>query len=113
MLVVAFFAIWHFLMDYHFNELMFDAAVWKSFNNNDDPDNPRGQMFDDLTKSYLKKGLPKKGIEALLGPADLKSENYFWSYNLGMWSGFRMDYDSLDLKFDHDGKLTKFYRVQH
>ena len=111
--VVSFFALIRSSVEYRFNDRTFDAALWKSFTNNDSPDNPRGQMFDDLSKRHLRKGLSKKDVEDLLGPADLKSEIDLWSYNLGMWSGFRVDYDSLDLKFNGEGRLVKFYRVQH
>lgn len=113
MLVAGLYAQLHFAMGYHFNDRKFDSALFKSFGKSNNPDNPRGQMFDDLDNRYLRKGLSKKDIEGLLGPADMKSEYDFLSYNLGMWSGFRMDYDSLDLKFDHEGKLLNYHRVQH
>ena len=35
------------------------------------------------------------------------------SYNLGMWSGFRMDYDFLDIYFDDQGRVVDVLIVQH
>jgi len=57
--------------------------------------------------------MSKSEVIQLLGTPDLKEEDNFLSYNLGMWSGFRMDYDSLDLKFSKNGTLVEYYRVQH
>jgi len=99
--------------DYPFDDRKFDSTVWKSFHMNMDHDNPRGQMIDDLFNNHLRKGLPKEEITKLLGEPDFEVSDNFISYNLGMWSGFRMDYDSLDLEFDNSGKLLKCYRVQH
>lgn len=78
-----------------------------------DPDNPRGKMYEDLVENYLRKGMTKAQVVALLGESDLVTKPEIISYNLGMWSGMRIDYDSLDLVFSNDGKLTKYYRVQH
>jgi hypothetical protein len=46
-----------------------DAAVWKSVANNYNPDSP--------SRRHLRKGLLKKDVVGLLGPADLKSGNDF------------------------------------
>jgi hypothetical protein len=35
------------------------------------------------------------------------------SYNLGMWSGLRMDYDTLDIYFDNSGRVARALTVQH
>jgi hypothetical protein len=36
-----------------------------------------------------------------------------YEYNLGMWSGFRIDYDGLQVHFDSQGRLTYTQCVQH
>lgn len=101
------------VLDCPFDNKDFDKTTWVQFDNSNDPDNPRGEMYEDLIENNLSKGMSKKEVIDLLGQPDYKSEEYFLSYNLGAWSGFRIDYDSLDLEFDKDGKLVKFYRVQH
>jgi hypothetical protein len=98
-------------MDYPFDDRKFDSTAWKSYHKNMDHDNPRGQMVDDLF-NHLRKGFSREEITRLLGEPDLEVKDNFFSYNLGMWSGFRMDYDSFDLEFDNSGKLLKYYRVQ-
>ena len=70
-------------------------------------------MYEDIVDNHLEKGMSKQQVVDLLGQPDLKNESLLFSYNLGMWSGFRMDYDSLDLVFNSSGNLEKFYRVQH
>jgi len=71
----------HITKDYPRDARKFDATLWKVFADNVEPDNPRGQMYDDLVQNFPRKGLIKSEIEALLGPADLRSDNNFMSYN--------------------------------
>jgi hypothetical protein len=96
-----------------FNNKEFNKVEWQKYHKDMNPDNPRGEMFESLTDDYLKQGMSKLEVIKLLGKPDFKEEENFLSYNLGMWSGFRMDYDSLDLKFSNNGNLVKYYRVQH
>jgi len=98
---------------YPFDNREFDQSVWLSMNKDMSPDNPRGEMFVDLKDRHLKEGMTQFQIKALLGEPDFKNEPRLLSYNLGMWSGLRMDYDSLDLVFSESGKLVEAYRVQH
>jgi len=113
LLMVLFFSgcMKHMTADYPFDDRKFDSTVWKSYHKNMDHDNPRGQMVDDLF-NHLRKGFSREEITRLLGEPDLEVSDNLFSYNLGMWSGFRMDYDSFDLEFDNSGKLLKYYRVQ-
>jgi hypothetical protein len=99
--------------DVPFNNMKFDEVTWKKMANSEDPDNKRGLMFQDVTENYLRKGLSKQDVLGLLGEPDNEKTENKYSYNLGMWSGYRMDYDSLDIEFDYDGKFIKSYRVQH
>ncbi len=104
----------HFVVfDNPFNNKKFNQQTWKQFDNNDDPDNPRGEMYEDLQKHYLKKGMGKNEVITLLGAPDIKHEKNLFSYNIGMWSGFRIDYDSLDIEFNDKNNLTSITRVQH
>lgn len=99
--------------DAHFGDKKFEPQIWASFNNSMESDNPRGQMFDDLKGNYLHKGMTQQEVLNLLGPPDFKNSKDLFSYNLGMWSGFRMDYDSLDIKFNAQGLVTEVHRLQH
>lgn len=111
---IAFFAYIYFVVfDYPFDNEYFDKITWQQYSNNMIRDNPRGEMFENLTEQYLKPGMSKKEVILLLGKPDFREEENFFSYNLGMWSGYRIDYDSLDLKFNKKGQLVEFYRVQH
>ena len=101
------------VFDTPFDNKEFDKIVWQKYHKDMNPDNPRGEMYKSLIEDYLKQGMTKREIIQLLGEPDYKDEENLLSYNLGMWSGFRIDYDSLDLNFSNDGNLVKYYRVQH
>jgi len=96
-----------------FDDRQFDHKLWLSSSNLDDRNNPRGQMFDDLRKRHLSKQLTKADVISLLGTPDNGQDAGRLSYNLGMWSGLRMDYDSLEVDFDSKGFLKRSFRVQH
>ena len=112
--VVGLFGYLYFVvLDDPFDNKEFNRETWIKFHRSNEPDNPRGEMYESLVQNYLKKGMYKEKVVEILGKPDFVEEDAFLSYNLGMWSGFRMDYDSLDLKFSADGQLVEFYRVQH
>jgi outer membrane protein assembly factor BamE (lipoprotein component of BamABCDE complex) len=70
-------------------------------------------MADDLRKNHLYSGMTKKQVLELLGEPDFEKQSHVFKYVLGGWSGFRIDYDSLDIYFDSAGRLTKTRIVQH
>jgi outer membrane protein assembly factor BamE (lipoprotein component of BamABCDE complex) len=90
----------------------FDAAVWRSnsieerIDGNCGRDNPRGDMVDDLVGDHLRRGMSRDEIRSLLGSPDRTGSG--WDYCLGMWSGFRIDYDWLSLSFDKGDRLTSW-----
>ena len=96
-----------------FNDSKFDREVWLEFADNDDPDNPRGGMACDVRRIVLSKGKRKAEVLSLLGEPDFAKDEQVFKYNLGMWSGFRIDYDSLDVRFDAHGKAVEVQIVQH
>lgn len=96
-----------------FNDLRFDRNVWAAYKDSSDPNNPRGQMYEDMTKKVLKKGMSKEEVVTLLGEPDFSKEKLIFKYNIGAWSGFRIDYDTLDIHFDPQGQVTDFTRAQH
>ncbi len=96
----------------------FNRAVWIENRNSDNPDNPRGPMAADLRKRLLQEKPTKAEVLAILSEPDMMSERNklrpdFLSYGLGMWSGFRIDYDSLDIYFDDHDRVSKVLIVQH
>ena len=97
----------------HSSDLRFDPTAWKHHSHDLDRDNPRGKMVADLSKQLLDRRPRRNEVIELLGDPDHGSEPGQVSYNLGMWSGFRMDYDSLDIDFDGDGRVRSVRSVQH
>jgi hypothetical protein len=101
------------VFDNPFDDRKFVQEVWGKFGKSDDPDNPRGQMVEDLQERFLKRGMMKQQVVNLLGEPDFEKTERFFKYNLGAWSGFRIDDDSLDMEFDRDGRLINSRTVQH
>jgi hypothetical protein len=105
------------ILDYR-NQAEFDAVVWRNAPNcgrdGCDAECVRGQMVRDLTWYYLKPGMSRSEVVALLGNSQANSSSAvkLLSYNLGMCSGFRMDYDSLVLMFDDRDVLIDVGTVQ-
>ena len=102
-----------FLFPNIWNDLTFNENHWKQFHNSRESDNPRGKMYEDLRSKLLDRRPPKEVVLQMLGEPDFSKEDSFLSYNLGMWSGFRVDYDSIDIYFDENGVVMDVKRVQH
>lgn len=105
--------LFHLLVPNPFDDRPFDREVWLAEAGLPGPDNPRGQMYEDLLEKHLKKGMTKAEVLALLGKPDATSRSRLFSYELGMWSGMRIDTDTLDVEFDGTDKVKRAYRVQH
>ena len=96
-----------------FDDRTFDKELWRTYLHSIDSDNPRGNMADDLRKNHLQRGMAKQEVLDLLGEPDFDKQAHVFKYNLGMWSGTRIDYDSLDIQFDSSGRLIRTAIVQH
>jgi hypothetical protein len=96
-----------------FDDRRFDRDTWLAFHGNSDADDPRGMMARDLQRRLLLGQDTRERVLELLGPPDHGKRADMLSYNLGMWSGFRMDYDSLDIYFDDQGRVAEVLIVQH
>ncbi len=70
-------------------------------------------MVGDLQRHYIKPGISQQQVIELLGKPDSERQNNVYEYILGMWSGFRIDYDTFDVHFDSNGLVTKTQTVQH
>ena len=56
-----------------FDDKEFDKQVWASMHEQMLPDNPRGQMYQDIIENHVKLGMPKVQVLELLGTPDLKN----------------------------------------
>jgi hypothetical protein len=105
-----------------FDEKAFDRATWLSLAGDMDPDNSRGGMAGALVEQLEREKPTREQVLELLGPAEYPCSELSppkgprdtcLSYNLGMWSGLRMDYDTLDIYFDNSGRVARALTVQH
>jgi hypothetical protein len=115
-------AIWSIVSDSPFDENDFDRTTWLGMAGDMDPDNPRGGMAAALIEKLESKKLPREAVLELLGPPDYPCSALRYpagpvdtclSYNLGMWSGFRIDYDTLDIYFNAENRVVRALTVQH
>lgn len=72
----------------------------------------RGGMADDIKNLLLRKGMTKLELEQQLGKTDYEFPLKY-QYVLGMCSGLGLDYDTLDIYFDSEGKLIDTAISQH
>lgn len=72
----------------------------------------RGAMTRDIIRRIAKPGTPRNQVERLLGSPEPQPDTDTTSYNLGMCSDFRMDYDSLVIEY-RGGAVKTAYHVQH
>lgn len=99
-----------------FDDQKFDGSTWKAEHALQSSNSVRGRMIDDLRANHLRLGMTQAEVLELLGPTDAESEYAQLSYLVGMYSGMRMDFDTLDLHFDgatKSNRLVKIVIVQH
>lgn len=99
---------YHTFLNDPFNDWWFDEKIWK-VQSNSNVENPRGKMAYDLRHRVLKPKMTRKRVLALLGPPDAGQSDTSLSYNIGWWSGFRIDPDIFEVEFDKSGRLVKSY----
>ncbi len=91
----------------------FNEVEWKSLSKTtDDSSCYRGGMAHDIKTNILRAGLTKTEVERLLGAPDFNRDDIS-EYSLGMCSGLRIDFDTLDVHFNPEGRLVKVQVVQH
>jgi hypothetical protein len=96
-----------------FRTSSFNQHEWKSLaKKSDDSSCFRGGMAGDIKENVLSAGMTKTEVEKRLGLPDSNKIDAY-EYLLGMCSGLRIDFDTLDVHFDSDGKLVDVYIVQH
>jgi len=96
-----------------FKTFSFDRQEWRLLNRKtDDFSCYRGGMAHDIKTNILRAGQTTNEVETILGmPDSIKGSVH--EYNLGMCSGLRIDFDSLDVHFNTVGQVDGVYIVQH
>jgi len=96
-----------------FRTSSFNEQEWKSLNRKTaDFSCYRGGMANDIKKNVLRVGQSRAEVEKLLGSPDSNKGSYH-EYFPGMCSGLQIDFDTLDIDFNAEGKLTNVRIVQH
>lgn len=91
----------------------FDAIEWRALQKkSDDFSCYRGGMANDIQMNVLRVGQTSNEVHGLLGRPDSVRDGVD-GYFLGMCSGLRIDFDSLDIHFDNNNRLTLVQIVQH
>jgi hypothetical protein len=101
------------MYSYHWDDRPFDRKVWLANASNYGRGNPRGQMADDLRKRWLRKGMTRKEVKALLGEPDPQGPEGVYEYNLGNWAWCPICPDVLDIHFDKSGRLVRAEITEH
>jgi hypothetical protein len=106
------------VLDYR-NKADFNQAIWRNAPNcgrdGCDAECVRGHMVRDLTSRHLSPGISRSEILALLGNTATRQTNRgkLIEYDLGMCSGFRIDYDVLAILLDDNDRLLTSWTEQH
>jgi hypothetical protein len=111
-----------------FNDRSFQREVWLTGRG---PQNPRGQMLDDLLHTHLEKGMLRTATVQMLGQPDemfnrTTAKQYLGlrddelgrarkvdAYGLGRWGAVGKGDDRLLLLFDADGRLVDVRHIDH
>jgi hypothetical protein len=96
-----------------FRTSSFNEVEWKSLRKTtSDSSCYRGGMAHDIKTHILRAGVTKTEVEKRLGaPDSVKADVH--EYFLGMCSGMRIDFDTLDVHFNPEGRVMKVQVVQH
>ncbi len=92
----------------------FDPARWRASRTEDDGFNLRGKMVRRLLWSGTLRGRTRAHVLRLLGPPDCGAPTAAEdTWDLGMWSGFRVDNDCLHVCYDRSGRVASARVRQH
>lgn len=100
-----------------FDAERFEQAKWKSAVTDREGRNPRGPMAGDLRRRFLKKGMSKKAVRALLGEPDNSESDEMAGnvdrYFLGHWGPMSIDGDYLIIHYDQSGGIVSTEMYEH
>lgn len=106
------------VLDYR-NKAMFVRDDWidapKCRRDGCDAECVRGVMIRDLQRRHLHRGMPRGAVSDLLGIGKAISRGGVecLSFEIGMCSGFGIDYDVFIICFDGNSTLTESWTEQH
>ena len=72
-----------------------------------------GRMYYDIERRLERTAPTREEVLQLLGEPYREDEHGTLEYSLGAWSGFRIDFDSMYVNFDRDGRVSGVCKVQH
>ena len=93
----------------------YDKDIWIK-NANQNSDNPRFEMTEDLMKNYLLKGTNSDKVFEFLDKPEVIDKTDFgihWMYSIGSNPGLHIDPYYLGIDFDSTGKLTETRIIEH
>ena len=95
----------------HFDDQRFDRAKWTAPASVNSDRTPRGRMAGDLRRRFLRRGMSRSEVRALLGRPDDEERGVEDHYLLGYCSPMSIDGDQLIIRYDRSGQLaaTKIY----
>ncbi|MCI0343350.1 MAG: hypothetical protein L0216_19760 [Planctomycetales bacterium] len=97
-----------------FQDRGFDPVVWRAEAQTTNRDSPRGSMVGEILERVVKPGMARTEVRSLLGAPDWESpspDEDHW--RIGMWTGFRMDEDTLRVRYTLADRVRDADIVQH
>ena len=82
-------------------------------NNKMDSSCYRGGMAEDIRANILKSNMTREDVINILGRPDSPDGSFALEYVLGMCSGLGVDYDNLEIYFDHTDRFSNAVIRQH
>lgn len=99
-----------------YHSARFDSVKWQAgipSDRNSTECYERAAMAEDLQRELRWRRPARDEVIAMLGKPDSTSGTNQLSYDLGMCSGLRIDYDTFEIRFDPSGKVSDAFMQQH
>jgi len=96
-----------------FADRRYDPSAWRRESGRMNENSRRGSMVCDLERRIIRRGMTRAEVIAHLGEPDGTKDPDDYGYVIGMWTGFRMDFDTFDVLFDDQGRVVETRIVQH
>ena len=96
-----------------YGDRLYDAATWQADGGRTVPGSRRGLMVGDLRARVIRKGMTRGAVLEAMGEPDYRNPDGSMGYSIGLWSGLKKDYDSMDVEFDAADKVVRTVQHQH
>ena len=90
-----------------YGDRRFDAATWQADGGMSVPRSRRGLMVGDLRARVIRAGMTRADVLTTMGEPEFRSADGSVGYALGLWSGSKRDYDSMDVEFDARDRVVR------